>query len=378
MIEVRKVASKKDLKNFIDFPHELYKDDPQYVPELYIAQKDLLNKEKHPFFKHSEADFFLAFSDGKIAGRIAAIKNNNYIEYTGDSTGFFGFFDVTNNYEVAKKLLDTAVEWVNGRQLDTIMGPTNYSTNETCGVLTEGYDMSPTVMMTYNKPYYIDFLEQYGFENAMNLLSYKIMTKDVPEKLVRLSGRILERLNNQGITIRKVNLKNFKQEIDDIFEVYNAAWEKNWGFVPMTVEEFRHAAKDMKTIVDPDFLLVAEKEGKMIAFTLTIPDMNIPLKKLKRGRLLPFGIFKLLYYKNKIDRVRIVTLGVLEQYRNLGIDAYFYMKAFEEAKNKGMEFGEASWILEENPAMNKALLNINGKVYKKHRLYKKPALLSKN
>jgi len=140
--------------------------------------------------------------------------------------------------------------------------------------------------------------------------------------------------------------------------------------VPMTKDEFRHAAKDMKSIVDPDFLLVAEFESNMIGFSLTIPDMNIPLKQLKRGRLLPFGIFKFLHYKNKIDRVRIITLGVVEQYRKLGIDAYFYMKAFEEAKNKNMEFGEASWVLENNPEMNKALENINGKVYKKHRLYK--------
>lgn len=371
MIEVRKVGSKKELKDFIDFPHRLYSNDHNYVPELYLAQKDLLNKEKHPFFDHSEADFFLAYQNGQVVGRVAAIKNNNYIDYTGEQSGNFGFFDVIEDYAVAEKLLQTAVDWVKDHQMTTIMGPTNYSTNETCGVLVEGYDMPPTVMMTYNKPYYVDFLEQFGFNSEMDLLSYKINTVDVPEKLVRLSGKILERLNSHGITVRKVNLKNFKQEIDSIFKVYNAAWEKNWGFVPMTLEEFRHAAKDMKTIVDPDFLLVAERQGELVGFSLTIPDMNIPLKKLRKGRLLPFGIFKLLYYKNKIDRVRIVTLGVLEEFRRLGIDAYFYMKAFEEAKNKGMEFGEASWILENNPAMNKALVNINGKVYKKHRLYKK-------
>jgi hypothetical protein len=370
MIEIRKIESKSDINKFIDFPHELYKDDVNYVPELYIAQKDLLNKKTHPFFDHSNADFFLAFKGNKIVGRIAAIKNNNYINYTGDSTGNFGFFDVIDDYEIAKKLFDAAVNWVRANNLTGIMGPTNFSTNDTCGVLVDGFDSPPTMMMTYNKPYYVDFMEHYGFRSEMDLLSYKINTADVPEKLLRLSDKIHDRLKSKGITIRKIDLKKFKQEIDNIFEVYNSAWEKNWGFVPMTKDEFRHAAKDMKSIVDPDFLLLAETESRMIGFSLTVPDMNIPLKKLTKGRLLPFGIFKFLHYKNKINRVRIVTLGIIEGYRKLGIDAYFYMKAFEEAKNKKMEFGEASWVLENNPEMIKALENINGKIYKKHRLYK--------
>lgn len=371
MVEVRKVENKKELKNFIDFPHLLYADDEFYVPELYLAQKDLLNKEKHPFFLHSSADFFLAYRDGKIVGRIAAIQNNNYINYTQNNVGYFGFFDVIEDYDVAQQLLDTAVDWVKGKGLEGIMGPGNYSTNETCGTLVEGFDSAPSVMMTYNKPYYPLFLEKYGMRKEMDLLSYIIYTKDVPDKLTRLSSKILERLNNKGITVRKINLKKFSQEVESILKVYNAAWEKNWGFVPMTEQEFKHAAKDMKAIVDPDFLLLAEKEGEVIGFSLAIPDMNVALKKLKRGRLLPFGLFKLLYHKNKIDRVRVVTLGIIEEYRKLGIDAYFYMKAFEEAKNKKMLFGEASWILENNEMMNKALVNINGNVYKRHRIYKK-------
>ncbi|WP_422361560.1 hypothetical protein [Reichenbachiella sp.] len=371
MIEVIKVQEKKDLKKFIDFPHELYAHDGNYVPELYLAQKDLLNKKSHPFFDHSEADFFLAYKNDAIVGRIAAIKNNNYLEFTGDQSGKFGFFDVIDDYEVAEALLNTVADWQTERGLKHLTGPENYSTNETCGTLIEGFDTPPTVMMPYNKPYYKGFLERYGFEKDMDLLSYKINTEDVPDKLIRLSDKVLERLNSKGITIRKINLKKFSEEIDKIIHVYNSAWEKNWGFVPMTDAEFKHAAKDMKQIVDPDFVLIAEHEGKPIGFTLSIPDMNVPLKKLKRGRLLPFGIFKLLYHKKNIDRVRIVTLGLVEGYRKMGIDAYFYMKAFEEAKKKGMAFGEASWILENNEMMNKAIENINGKVYKKHRLFKK-------
>ncbi len=370
MIEIKQVQNKKDLTKFIDFPHDLYEGDENYVPELFLAQEDILSK-KHPFFQHSEADLFLAYRGGEIVGRIAAIKNNNYIEYTGDHTGSFGFFDVIEDYEVAKELFDVATKWVKDKGLNKLTGPLNYSTNDTCGTLIEGYDSPPTVMMTYNKPYYGDFIEQYGFEKDMDLLSYKIMTKDVPDKLINMAPKILERLNSKGITIRKPNMKKFKEEVDTIFNVYNEAWEKNWGFVPMTLEEFRHAAKDMKQVLDPDFLLIAEHEGKPIGFALSIPDMNVPLKHLKKGRLLPFGIFKLLYYKKNIDRVRVVTLGIVEGYRKLGIDAYFYTKAFEEARNKKLLFGEASWILENNEMMNKALININGQVYKKHRLYKK-------
>jgi len=371
MIEIKKVQDKKDLKKFIDFPHELYANDVNYVPELYLAQKDLLDKNNHPFFKHSEADFFLAYKDNAIVGRIAAIKNNNYLEYTGDQSGKFGFFDVIEEYEIAEALLDSASDWIRERGLQKLTGPENYSTNDTCGTLIDGFDSSPTIMMPYNKPYYQEYLEKYGFEKDMDLLSYIIYTKDVPDKLIRLSSKILERLNSKGITIRKINLKNFNEEIDKLIQIYNSAWEKNWGFVPMTNEEFKHAAKDMKQIVDPDFVLIAEHEGKPIGFSLSIPDMNVPLKELKRGRLLPFGLFKLLYYKRKINRVRVVTLGLIEGYRKMGIDAYFYMKAFEEAKRKGMLYGEASWILENNEMMNKAIENINGEVYKKHRLFKK-------
>lgn len=371
MIEVVKVQDKKELKRFIDFPHALYEHDANYVPELFLAQMDLLNKKSHPFFKHSEADFFLAYRNSEIVGRIAAIKNNNYLDYIGDQTGKFGFFDAIEDYEVAEALLDTVADWLKERGLEKLTGPENYSTNETCGTLIEGYDSSPTIMMPYNKPYYKEFLEKYGFEKDMDLLSYIIYTKDVPNKLIRLSTAILERLNSKGITIRKINMSRFSEEIDKIIQIYNSAWEKNWGFVPMTDEEFRHAAKDMKQIVDPDFVLIAEHGDKPIGFSLSIPDMNVPLKKLKKGRLLPFGLFKLLYYKRKINRVRVVTLGLVEGYRKMGIDAYFYMKAFEEAKNKGMLYGEASWVLENNQMMNKAIENINGKVYKKHRLFKK-------
>ena len=370
MVEIQAVTSKKDMKSFIDFPHDLYEGDSNYVPELFLAQKDLLNQKAHPFFDHSEAQLFLARKEGKVVGRIAAINNKNFNEYTEDSMGHFGFFEVTEDYQVAEALLDKVVAWVKNKGLDKIQGPCNYSTNETCGTLIEGFDGPPTIMMPYNRPYYQEFVEKYGFEKDMDLLSYKIMTNDLPDKLPRVTPKLLERLNGKGITIRKANMKKFSEDVDKVLTVYNTAWEKNWGFVPMTEKEFKHVANDMKQILDPDFLLIAEHDGEPIGFSLALPDINIAFKQVKRGRLLPLGIFKLLYYKNKVNRVRVLTLGIVEEYRRLGIDAYFYLKTFEECAKKGYPYGEASWILETNDMMNRAIQNLNGKVYRKHRIYK--------
>lgn len=370
MVDIKKVETKKDLKNFIDFPHELYKDDPNYVPELYLSQKDLLSKN-HPFFKHSKADLFLAYKGGSIVGRIAAIRNNNYIDYTGNEIGFFGFIEFEDDEEVSTALLDKATQWVKDEGLNSIMGPENYSTNETCGTLVEGYDSPPMVMMPYNRSYYIEHLEKYGFVKAMDLLAYRFEQDGFTERLKRMALMIEDRLKRQGITIRKFEIKNFKEEVAKIKSVYNSAWEKNWGFVPMTDEEFAHSAKDLKQIVDPDFLLIAEQDGRPIAFSLTLPNVNEIFIKIKRGRLFPFGIFKLLFGRKNIKGIRIITLGIIERYRKLGIDAYFYFKAYEEAIKKGITVGESSWILENNEMMNRAIVNINGQLYKKYRIFKK-------
>ncbi|MEO6882954.1 MAG: hypothetical protein ABI199_02895 [Bacteroidia bacterium] len=369
MITIKKVINPKGLKQFIDFPHHLYKDDPNYVPELFMAQKELLDPKKHPFFKHSKLDLFLAFKGTKIVGRIAAIRNNNHIKYTEEKEGFFGFFDVVNDFEVAEKLLDSASDWVKEEGLLSIVGPVNHSTNETCGVLIEGTDSAPFVMMTYNKAYYPAFLEKYGFKKKMDLIAYHLLTKDLSDKTVRLLTTLENRLQLKDIMIRTVNMKKFDEEIEKIKLIYNTAWDKNWGFVPMTDDEFRFMAKDMKMIIDPDFCYIAEYKGKGIGFSLCIPDLNQILKTIKNGRLFPTGIFKLLLNKRKVNAVRVLTLGVIEGYRKLGIEACFYGRNIITAKKKNIIAAEASWILENNFLMNQAMLNIKGTPYKKYRIY---------
>ncbi|MEO1258232.1 MAG: hypothetical protein AAFZ15_05525, partial [Bacteroidota bacterium] len=345
------VKSGKEKKRFIDFPHALYKADPNYVPEIYIGQKELLSEKKNPFFRHSKVQLYLAYQGDKIVGRIAAIRNNEYNRYADTNVGFFGLFDIVEDYEVAKKLLDTAVAWIKKEKLNAVLGPANFSTNDTAGLLVDGFDRPPVVMMVYNKPYYADFLERYGFKKQMDMLAYHVTEETVNMKSVRIAKMLGERLAKRGIKVRKVNMKNFKNEVNTIREIYKDAWDKNWGFVPPTDAEFNHLAEGLKMVVDPDFALIAEHEGKAVAFALAVPDINVIAKNIKKGRLLPTGIFKLLFQKKKIKRLRILLLGVLEDYRKMGIEGIFYARIISRGMEKGYNEAEASWILDNNEMM---------------------------
>ncbi|GAA3953125.1 hypothetical protein GO495_22030 [Chitinophaga oryziterrae] len=370
-LRIQRVISKKELQLFIDFPHELYRYDDNYVPELFIAQRDMLSWKKHPFHEHSVVQLFLAYRHDTVVGRIAAINNNNHNTFNNAQDGFFGFYDCINDQEVSDALLKTAASWLKGHGLKTIIGPVNFSTNETCGLLIEGFDSAPVIMMTYNRPYYIDLLENAGLREKVTLLAWKITVNALDDKPYRLMPMLKERLAKRDITIRKVNMKKYKEEVKKIHEVYNSAWNENLGFVPMTEKEFDYLANDMKLIMDPDFCLVAEQNGKAIGFALCIPDMNQVFIKIKRGRLLPSGIFKLLFNRKKVKAVRVIALGVLEPYRKMGIEACFYGELIQRSWQKGIVFAEASWILEHNDLMNKALMHINADPYKRYRIYEK-------
>jgi len=247
-INIKKVENKKELQNFIDFPHDLFKGDKNYVPMLQMAAKEILSEKKNPFFEHSQVQNFLAYKNGKIAGRISAIRNNNYNDYHKSNVGFWGFYDVIDDYEVSKALFDKVVEWHKENKFDSIIGPTNFSTNDTAGLLIEGFDRPPIVEMTYNKPYYQDHIEKYGFTKDMDLYAYMIYAKNVSDKSVRLAKMIKQRLKKKGITIRTVNMKDFKNEVSRIKKVYNKAWENNWGFVPATDKEFDFLAEGLKML----------------------------------------------------------------------------------------------------------------------------------
>jgi GNAT superfamily N-acetyltransferase len=370
MIEIVEVKSKKQLTAFIDFPHDLYDGDPNYVPELFIAQKDLLTT--HPFHKHSSLQCFLAYKDGKVAGRIAAILNNNHNTFNKRNDGFWGFFDCVNDQQIADLLFAKAAQWLKDKGVDQkLIGPVNFSTNEACGLLVEGFDSPPFLMMTYNAPYYAELIERAGYTKQIDLIAWHWDGDGYDDKSVRLLNALQERLKRNNIIIRKVNLKNFKEEVAKLRQVYNSAWDQNSGFVPLTDEEFDYLAKDLKLILDPDFALVAEQNGKIVGFGLALPNFNEILMRVKRGRLLPTGIFKILLNKSKVQSLRIYALGVIDGYRKMGIEACLYGGIIKEYKRKGLKHAEAGWTLENNTLINEAIKAIKGDPYKKYRIYEK-------
>jgi len=364
-LTVREVINKSDLRAFIKLPWAIYKGDPNWVPPLILDMKERLNPKKNPYFDHSQVKLYLAEREGKICGRIAATVNNNHNAYHQENIGFFGFFECEDHQETANALFDQAAKYLKECGVELMRGPANLSSNEEWGLLINAFDRPPLVMMTYNPPYYIDLMENYGFSKAMDIHAYWVYTNEMTDK----AGRIAEKLKNRAnITVRTVDMKHFWDEVEKIREIYNSAWSRNWGFVPFTPREFEKIAKDLKNIIDPDLVFIAESAGKPVGFSMALPDINQALIKIN-GRLLPFGIFKLLYYKNKIRSVRIPTMGVIPEYLKRGIDAIFYYESFLAAKRKGIIGGEFSWVLEINDMMNRAAVHLGGKVYKTYRLY---------
>ena len=377
MSKIVPVNGKQDLAKFIDFPHELHKNNVNYVPELFIAQRDLLTPGKHPFFEHSEIQLFLAYDENRIVGRIAAIDNKNHNLTYKSEEGFFGFFDCINDQDVANSLINAAEHWLKQRNLNKMIGPVNFSTNEICALLIEGFDGPPVAMMPYNPPYYLQLLEQAGFEKKVDLHAYRFQAGEYDNRSVQLMERIEERLKRNDIIIRKINVKNFKEESAALREVYNKAWDQNLGFVPMTDKEFDYTAKDLKMLLDPEFCLMAEQNGKIVGFALAIPDVNQIFRKIKKGRLFPTGLIKLLAQQKKIDGIRILLLGVIDGYRKMGIEACLYGRIIRAFEAKKMKYAEASWTLEHNHLINSAIEQIGGKLYRKYRIFEKPILKKK-
>lgn len=371
-VQIQEVNFDKGINDFINFPHDLYENDPNYVPEIFIGQKDMMNPKKYPFHQYGKVKYFLAKQGNKIVGRIAAIDNTNYNKHFNSRVGFFGFMDFIEDQEVVNALLDKAKSFAKENGYEYLMGPTNFTTNETAGVLIEGFHEPNKVMMTYNKPYYGTMLENYGMSKEMDLYAYMIYTDKASDKALRIADAVEERLKKMGITIRNMNLKDIDNEAKRIHKIYNHAWDENWGFVPFTDAEFDYLKNDLKMIADPNFAYIAEKNGEPIGFGLTLPNINEILIKNKRGKLFPFGIFRLLFGKNRTKTVRILALGILKEYRKSGIEAVFFAKNIAEAKKRNLIGGEASWILENNAPMRAAATHLNGEKYKTYRLYKMP------
>ena len=361
-MEIQLVDNETDKKKFIEFPYKFYKDDKNWVEPLRFDVKNNLDEKKNPFYQHSKIKLWLAKKDGEIVGRIAGIINDNHNKFYNDKVGFFGFFECINDKKISKALFDKAAEFSKENGMDTLRGPVNPSTNDECGLLIDGFDSPPVMLMTYNPKYYIDLIENYGFKKVKDLLAFWI-SKDVIKneqmmaKLNRISDMIMKKEN---LTIRKVNMKDFANEVQKVRDVYNNAWEDNWGFVPMTEEEFKFIAANLKLAVDPEYIEFAEIDGKPIGFSLALPDVNQAIKGLN-GKLFPFGFLKFLKNKKKIDQLRVIIMGVKKEYHKKGIDAIFYRNIIQAGNKKKLKGAEISWILEDNLPMKQTVEKLGAK-----------------
>ncbi|HXK06373.1 MAG TPA: N-acetyltransferase [Verrucomicrobiae bacterium] len=365
-IDVGAVNGKKALNEFVELPFALYRGTPNWVAPLRIAVKELLDREKHPFYANAQAEFFLARKAGQVVGRVAAIIDRNHNRFHGEEAGFFGFFECVDDVEVARALLEKARAWVFERGAKFLRGPVNPSTNYECGMLTEGFDSTPMVMMTYNHPYYPALMDRIGLVKAKDLYGYLSNANTITtEKINRVGDRALA---TSRVTVRPINMKEFDAEVARVWEVYGAAWARNWGFIPMTREEFFQMGKEMKMILKPDLVLIGEAGGRVVGFALALPDVNQAIKKAN-GSLFPTGLLKILYYQRLIKSVRVLALGVVEEYRTSGLAAGFYAMLVRNARKLGYGDCEMSWILEDNVLMNRSLEAMGAKRYKTYRIY---------
>lgn len=369
-IEILEVESDSDRNKFIEFPYKFYEGNTYWVEPLRFDVKNNLSEKKNPFYQHSKIKLWLAKKNGEIVGRIAGIINDNHNKFHKDKVGFFGFFECINDKNAAKLLFEKAAGFVKENGMDTLRGPVSPSTNDECGLLVEGFDSPPVMLMPYNPEYYKDLLESYGFKKAKDMYALwiskdVIKNKQMMSKLDRISDMILKKEN---LKIRKVNLKDFQNEVQKVREVYNNAWEENWGFVPMTEDEFKFIAANLKLAVDPMYVEFAEINGETVGFSLALPDINQAIKGLN-GKLFPFGLFKFLANKKKIDQLRVIIMGVKKEYHKKGIDAIFYRDIIRDANNRGIKGAEISWVLEDNLAMKQTAEKLGAKVYKTYRMY---------
>ena len=369
-IAVRPVGGRADLERFLRLPWMVYANDPHWVPPLLADVRAALDTAKHPFYDHADVATFIAWRGTHPVGRIAAVVNRTHNQFHDDNLGFFGLFECIDDQQAANALLAAAEEWLRARGMTAAQGPMNLSTNEEIcspGVLVDGFHRPPVLMMTHTPGYYAPLLERAGYTKAKDLVAYWLDGEIMPARLQRAYDRMMQ---DGRITLRTVDLRRFDAEVAVIQDIYNSAWERNWGFVPLSEREILYLAKQLRPVIDPHLAIVAELDGEPVGFALGLPDYNMALKHVN-GRLFPFGIVKLLWYRRRIDRCRTITLGLKPHARRRGIDALLIAQLFKEGRKIGIWKGECSWILEDNWEMRRGLERIGGVADKTYRVFEK-------
>lgn len=366
-MEIIPVTTDQDLESFLRLPWRIYQEHPHWVPPLLFEQRQLLTG-RHPFFEKAEIRLFLAKRGGEVVGRIAAILDGHFLETHQEVVGFFGFFESLDDREIAKGLLGAVKDFHREKGMRAIRGPVNPSMNSPCGLLVEGFDSPPAFLMPYNPPGYPDLLEGVGFRKAKDLLALilRIWTEDPPMVL-----RPAEEARRRGIHVRPVNMKRLEDEIQIFRELYNAAWERNWGFTPMSRSEAQWMAKQLKPLIIPSLTLIAEAEGSPIGFIMLLPDYNQALRHLN-GRLVPIGWLKFIWYRRRIRDARLLLLGIKPEYRSKGVDALLFQVADRALIKNGFIMAEISWVLEDNWTVLRMTKRLGGTPYKRYRIYELP------
>ena len=372
-VSIRPVRTRRELKRFVKVPFHLHRERPQWVPPLIYERMRFLDRGKNPYFEHAEAEYFLAEREGEAVGRITAQVDERWDEFQGGSDAMFGFFETTDDPDVAGALLDAAEGWARERGRERLLGPMDFTTNDEIGILIEGFELPPMILQNWHPPFYRELLDGAGYGKAMDLLMWHLALGDLKEGdqfAPEIHAAAEKALRDEGVTIRNFSKRNLDQEMLRFREVYNEAWADNWGFVPPTDAEVEFHAGLLKQVLDEDWGYIAEKDGETVGVAFTLPDINQALAGMG-GRLLPFGWLKFLRARRRIDRVRVFALGVKNAYRHSGVAAGLYLKHLEAASPEGIPAGEMGWILETNKAMNRAMEGMGGTVVKRYRVYEK-------
>jgi GNAT superfamily N-acetyltransferase len=369
-IEVTPVHGPRELRAFVAVPFRLHRGTP-WIPPLKLERYAFLTRKLNPYFKHGVAEYFLARHERRVVGRITAQIDRAFNDYHGASWGMFGFLEFENDPQVVRALLDTAAEWLTERGCERMVGPMDFSMNEECGLLIDGFELEPMIKQPWHPPYYHGQCEAAGLTKAMDLYHWELHLSDRDERMKEVLPRLAQRAQDKHrITIRRMSRRGLRRDLDEFAKVYNAAWSRNWGFVPYSKEDLDELALTLQIVYDRNWFMIAEQDGRTVGMAITIPDVNQALKRM-HGRLLPFAWWHLLSRRRFVDRMRIGFLGVLPEYEHTGVAAALYIEHFETAARTGLTHGEAGWVLECNRSMNRGLEAMGGRIVKRCRVYER-------